>query len=122
MGEPLPYDPEERPKPDPLRKPPDRADWLVGAEEGMSAEVASSEAGRPSPFGPPKLVRPDSGEIVAPRPSDVRPPFQAPPVPMPGAARVPLPISQPTPAMPRWDQAQSSVPTLKRDRDRKSVV
>ena len=118
MGEPLPYDPEDRPKPDPLRKQPDRADWLVGAEEGMSAEVSRSEARMPSPFVPPKLVRPDSGEIVAPRPSDVRPPFQAPPVPVPGAARVPLPISQPTPAMPRWDPAQSSVPTLKRDRER----
>ena len=118
MGEPLPYDPEERPKPDPLRKQPDRADWLVGAEEGMSAEVSRSQAGIPSPFVPPKLVRPDSGEIVAPRPGDVRPPFQAPPVPVPGASRVPLPISQPTPAMPRWDHAQSSVPTLKRDRER----
>ena len=107
---------EDRPKPDPLRKQPDRADWLVGAEEGMSAEVSRSQAGMPSPFVPPKLVRPDSGETVAPRPGEVRPPFQAPP--LPGASRVPLPISQPTPAMPRWDPVQSSVPTLKRDRER----
>jgi hypothetical protein len=110
VGEPLPYDPEDRPKPDPLRKQPDRADWLVGAEEGMSAEVSRSQAGIPSPFVPPKLARPDSGEIVAPRPGDVRPPFQG--------ARVPLPVPPAAPVMPRWDQGQSSVPTLKRDRER----
>jgi len=109
VGEPLPYDPEDRPKPDPLRKQPDRADWLVGAEEGMSAEVSRSQAGIPSPFVPPKLVRPDSGEIVAPKPGDIRPPFQA--------ARVPLPVPPAAPVMPRWDQAQNSVPTLKRDRE-----
>ena len=110
MGEPLPYDPEDRPKPDPLRKQPDRADWLVGAEEGMSAEVSRSQAGIPSPFVPPKLVRPDSGEIVVPKPGEARSPFPA--------ARVPLPVPPVAPVMPSWDRAQSSVPTLKRDRER----
>ena len=118
MGEPLPYDPEDRPKPDPLRKQPDRADWLVGAEEGMSAEVSRSQAGMPSPFVPPKLARPDSGEIVAPRPGDGRPPFQAAKVPLPGAARAPLPIPPAAaPAMPSWDRAQSSLPVMKRERE-----
>jgi hypothetical protein len=110
VGEPLPYDPEERPKPDPLFKKPDRADWLVGAEEGMSADVSRSQAGMPSPFVPPKLVRPDSGEIAVPRPGDAR---QG---PIPGA-RVPLPVPPAAPVMPRWDQAQSSVPMLKRERE-----
>lgn len=123
MGEPLPYDPEDRPKPDPKLKKPDRADWLVGADEGMSAEISRSQAGMPSPYVLPKLVRPDGDQPAAPRASDERPAFQAAPVPRPGEAR---PSTHPTlppatpfaPVMPRWDQGQSSVPMMKREIER----
>ena len=110
MGDPLPYDPEDRPNPDAERPKFRPADWLVGAEEGMSAEVSRSQADQPSPFAPPKLVRPDSGEIAVPRPGEARGPFLMPRVPPPGT-------TPPVPVMPRWDTGQSSVPMLKRDRD-----
>ena len=53
MGEPLPYDPEERPTKRPEHEKLDRADWLVGAEEGMAAEVSRSEAVTPTQFDRP---------------------------------------------------------------------
>ena len=110
VGEPLPYDPEDRPKNDEDRDKLGRADWLVGAEEGMSAEVSRSQAGMPSPFVPPKLVRPDSGEIVLP--TDERRPFLMPGVPPPGTPAPPA-----VPPLPKWNQAQNSVPMMRREHD-----
>lgn len=108
MGEPLPYDPEERPKKRPEHEKLERVDWLVGAEEGMAAEVTRSEADTPSPFVVPKLVRPDSGEFV--RPPNTRPDFMIPAPPKPGEPHV-------APPMPKWDTAQNSVPMMRRGFD-----
>lgn len=113
MGEAQPYDPEERPRQRPNPDDLDRADWLVGAEEGMSAEVSRSEANLPNPFTVPKLVRPDSSQIV--RPQDVRPPIQIPQAPRAGER--PMPPVTPMPVTPRWDAGQSSIPMMRREHD-----
>ncbi len=112
MGNPLPYDSEDRPEPDPEFERPSRADWLVGAEEGMSAEMSRSQGNTPLPFSPPKLARPEGGEQPA-LPTDERQPFQAPRVPQPGTPAVQV--------MPRWDTGQNSVPMLKREREAPSA-
>ncbi len=108
MGEPLPYDPEERPKKRPEHDQLSRADWLVGAEEGMAAEVTRSEQPSPVPFERPKLVRPDSGEFVLP--PNTRPDFKMSAPPKPGEAHA-------APPMPKWDTAQNSVPMMRREFD-----
>ena len=52
MGEPEPYDPEVRPKPPNAPRPGiDRADWLVGAEEGLQAELKAGDAPEPPATG-----------------------------------------------------------------------
>jgi len=105
VGEPLPYDPEDRPDPS-VRPQVERADWLVGAEAGMSEGPVE-----PLPdIERPRLLRPESTEMERPRPSG-RTPFPGRPAP---AAAPPAP-APPPPDMPKWDQGQNSVPMLRRE-------
>jgi len=117
VGEPEPvYDPEDKPKPDAPRPDARRADWVVGAEEGLSAEIQRAESGQmPSPVKP-RLSRPEGSD---PRPEAVDPTKQR---PMSGLIatgtfpkRAPAPVT-PTARdpMPTWERGASSVPTMRR--------
>jgi hypothetical protein len=116
VAEPLPYDPEQRPEPAPKPPPISRADWLVGAEEGMSAETERVEKGTPLPLERPRLVRPAPVEGERPRPAGSHPTLGRAITPGASAAGGPPPVrpAAPAPAMPHWDTGQSSVPMLRR--------
>lgn len=132
MGEPQPYDPEQRPGPPAEAPPVTRADWLVGAEDGMSAEVGRAEAGTPLPFERPKLVRREPSEedrarlmpkgfepgrvVILGNPAAAPFPETERDVPAPRTERAPLPPPPPPqPDLPKWDAGQSSVPMLPRE-------
>ena len=113
MGEPEPvpepYDPEK--KPDPNAPPPSsirKAEWVVGAEDGLQAEldrVRSREGPAPET---PRLSRPEDPEAGMPRPLGLTATGQF-PKPTPRA----VPTNAPDP-MPSWDRGASSVPMMRR--------
>jgi hypothetical protein len=119
VGDPLPYEPEEEselPAKPPVKPPPiSRADWLVGAEDGLTAELDRLDGGNSLPVERPKLVRP------APREDEgSSPPGSARVIPFPGHATQrpltpPPPPPSPSPRMPRWDASPNSVPMLRRE-------
>ena len=73
MGEPQPVDPdpEEKPKPPDTARPSiQRADWLVGADDGIAAEIERHESGKAIPREAPRLTRPGGdSQANQPRPS-----------------------------------------------------
>ena len=105
MAEPQPNPPEETPK----RSPHSRADWVVGAEEGVDAEHQRANSGEYQTMPRPKLVRPD-------RPADAPEGLERPPVPsvgQRGGAQVPMtavPGNLERASLPKWDAGRSSVP------------
>lgn len=129
MAQPEPIEPEEPPPPP--AEPPARADWLVGADEGLEAELARNarEAGEERPR--PKLFRPgqdDSLELesaaprpTAPPPSLSRPADAAPPPQRKviGAVSADAATSDLQPGMTpmmSWEAGADSVPSLRRER------
>jgi hypothetical protein len=110
VGEPEPYDPEQKPDPSAQRPSIQKADWVVGAEDGLSAELEALKPGESRITEAPKLVRPADPDADKPREPGR---FGASGLfrkPLPGG--VPAP-AVPTPAMPSWDKAASSVPRLR---------
>jgi hypothetical protein len=110
MAEPERIPDDDRPDASPSRPPIARADWLVGAEEGVAGELkrAGDEA-RPASIAP-KLSRPESlPGLERTRPSSV----PLPPVTTSPASSVPtLPASPPQTSLPSWAPAPSSVPRV----------
>jgi hypothetical protein len=111
VGEPDPFDPDDRPKPDAPRPVIARADWIVGSDDGFVTEPGAIPALPPAPIEAPRLVRPvdpaagtPSGIIRSPLP------FRAPPA----APSVPV---EPAPTMPSWSPGASSVPKVRRSGD-----
>jgi hypothetical protein len=103
VGEAAPNDPEDRPKPPDAPRPPiGRADWLVGAEEGVEAEMDRMARGAPAPFDAPRLARPL--DPVTGRPS------HSTRMDRPKVGEAPL---NPAPVMPAWDRGRSSVPAVR---------
>lgn len=119
---------------------PSPADWLVGPEEGLAAEMERSES-RSAAIQRPTLLRPAAPEAAPVPPS---PPSPPPPAPRPFAsappAPVPMPLAPPTPPAPArrapgavaaqpddedgfvrgaggmtWEPGARSVPSLRRD-------
>lgn len=79
-----------------------RADWLVGADEGLGAEFDRAKGeSHTAPLTPPRLVRPGA---------------TAPPVVPTVGAPKPLPSATPSDraALPSWDAGASSVPMMPR--------
>lgn len=125
----------ERIEPDPIDGATDsgaRADWLVGAEEGIEAEIARRE--RLSRMMPaPKLMRPGvdtsndpSSHAVPPRtPLPMTPPPSAHEPPA-GSRAFPAPESSEGDGFSRgpamvWEPAPSSVPSIRRDTPMRSA-
>lgn len=105
MAEPSPNPPDETTK----RSDHSRADWVVGAEDGVDAEQQRMKSGVYQALSRPKLVRPDrppepDAGPTTPSGPDV-PPRSRPQVPM-GA----LPGSLERASMPTWDAGRNSVP------------
>lgn len=90
-----------------------RADWLVGADEGLTAKVEPAEPVErvERHFETPRLLRPHGGEADTSR-SDPTGPL-APRKPRPPLA-VPPPPATPAPALPSWAPGKSSVPVVRR--------
>lgn len=131
MAEPQPIEPDEAPSPP--AQPPARADWLVGADEGIEAELkrtASSESeARPAP----RLFRPGldaSMELESPAAAAAMPPPTlirpaAPPASPPPPRQVFGAVQQEqeqgdlkpglTPML-SWEAGANSVPSLPRER------
>jgi len=112
VGEPQAYDPEERPKPpNAPRRGIERADWLVGADEGLQAELDAEVSPEPPARPAPRLTRPGDSESNRPRPSGLFGPgvlpLRRPPAPLANA-----PEAKST--LPSWDRGASSVPTVRR--------
>ncbi len=108
VGDPLPYeDPDQKPDPAAPRPVIERADWLVGADEGLSAELEHTEGSPSAPLERPRLVRPEDPDAGTPRASRYTSPFggRSPLVPPPAPA---------APAMPSWEAGKNSVPMLRR--------
>ena len=113
MGEPErapePYDPEK--KPDPDAPPPSsirKADWVVGADEGLQAELDHLRAGEAPSKEAPRLSRPEDPDAGMPRPLGLTGTGQFPkPTPRPVETHAPDP-------MPSWDRGASSVPMMRR--------
>lgn len=109
MGQPQPYDPEQKPDPKAPRPAFRKADWVVGAEEGLSAEAP--QPGETRLTEAPRLVRPEDPDAGKPREpgrfgtSGV---FRR-PVP----TGTPGPVPTTTPTMPSWEKGTSSVPKLR---------
>ena len=112
MGEPQSYDPEEKPKPpDAARTPIARADWLVGAEDGLAAELKEKEQGEAASRPAPRLNRPGGSEAGTPRPSGLFGPGVLP------LRKAPPPASNAPdakPTLPAWEHGASSVPAVRR--------
>ena len=136
MGSPEPQEPESTPAP-PSSSTPDsgRADWLVGAEEGVEAELQHGDPLETGPRLVPKLLRPGASEGVQPggspappaKPVLVRPtgPFAP---PLPNASR---PAGAVTPDLGAsefmqgsamsWEPGANSVPAIRREPTRSSI-
>jgi len=113
LGEPEPaYDPDDKPKPDAPRAKAQRADWVVGAEEGLTAEIQRAESGQmPAPVVP-RLARPedpDAGKAGPPRPMSGL--IATGTFPKRGPAPV-VPVARDP--MPTWERGTSSVPMMRR--------
>jgi hypothetical protein len=109
VAEPQPYDPEDKPDPNAPRPSASKADWVVGAEEGLTAELEATKSGESRITEAPKLIRPDDPDAGKPREAGR---FGASGVfrrPVPGG--VPAPAS--TPHMPSWERGASSIPRLR---------
>jgi hypothetical protein len=129
VGDPLPYEDEDKPKPDaapPAAEPPsyrdadkasrevprpqvERADWLVGAEDGIAAETARAAQQPEVLREAPRLVKPTDPDAGRPRPNSQ---FMISPVPSRPGGVAPPPAAV-KPALPSWDPGHSSVPTLR---------
>ena len=110
MGEPQQHDPEDRPDPNAPRPTASRADWVVGAEEGLSAEQEAANAGDSALTEAPRLIRPQDPDAGKPREAGR---FGASGVfrrPVPGT---PAAAPAPSPAMPSWDKGASSIPRMR---------
>lgn len=112
MGDALPLDPDDKPNPDASRPAIERVDWLVGSEDGITAERDRGEHDAEAPLEAPRLSRPIDPDAGAPRSSSRIPlPFRT---PASGTHPLPKPAEPPAPEMPSWSPAASSVPMLKR--------
>jgi hypothetical protein len=108
VGEPQRYDPEDRPDPEAPR--PSKADWVVGAEEGLSAAPGAEKPVDSRPTEAPRLIRPqdpDAGRPREPGRFGASGLFRR---PVPGA---PAPEAAPSPAMPSWEKGTSSIPRMR---------
>ena len=109
MGEPERYDPEQKPDPKAQRPQPQKADWVVGAEEGLASELQGPKPGEARLSETPKLIRPqdpDAGKPREPGRFGASGLFRK---PVPSGAPAPAP----TPAMPSWERGASSVPRMR---------
>jgi len=108
VGEPERYDPEQKPDPKAPRPSISKADWVVGAEEGLASDRQAQQQSDARPA--PKLVRPQDPDADKPREPGR---FGASGLfrkPVPGGAPAPTPAS---PAMPSWDKGTSSIPRMR---------
>jgi len=109
VGEPQRHDPD-RTDPQAPRPSVQKADWVVGAEDGLSAELELPDPGESRLTESPRLVRPedpDAGKAREPGRFGASGVFRR---PLPPGAPAP-PAS--TPAMPSWDRGASSIPRLR---------
>ncbi len=107
------YDPEDKPNPDAPRPVIERVDWLVGAEDGITAERDRVDRGPEVPLEAPRLVRPSDPDANQDRPASRVPlPFRTPALSRPAA--LPAPPAAPSPTMPSWAPGASSVPMMRR--------
>jgi len=113
VGDPQPYDPEDKPKPPGAPRPGfERADWLVGADDGLAAELDPDREQERVAREAPRLTRPGGdSEAAPPRPSGLFGPGI-----LPRKAPAPVAASTPDakPVLPTWDRGASSVPTMRR--------
>ena len=110
MGEPQPHDPEDTSDPKAPRPSISKADWVVGAEDGLSSELERLKAGESKLTEAPRLVKPQDPDAGKPREAGR---FGA-----SGVFRRPIPNTAPAPAaqmpsMPSWEKGASSVPRLR---------
>jgi len=110
VGEPQKHDPEDRPDPKAPRPSISKADWVVGAEEGLASELQETQPGESRVTEAPRLVRPQDPDAGKPREPGR---FGA-----SGLFRRPVPAGTPTPAaapppMPSWDKGASSIPRMR---------
>ena len=105
--EPEPYDPEK--KPDPTARPTfKKADWVVGAEDGLQAELDRVRSGDSPSAELPRLSRPQDPDAGLGPPSGLTGTGQFP-------KRAPRPVATNAPdPMPTWDRGASSVPMMRR--------
>lgn len=104
MAEPERIPDDDRPNATPSRPPIARADWLVGAEEGVAGELKrTADDAKPATIAP-KLSRPEAVPgLDRARPSSV---------PLPPTSAPTLPAAPPQTALPSWAPAPSSVPRV----------
>jgi hypothetical protein len=102
MGEAQPNVPDDAPK----RSPHSRADWVVGAEEGVDAEHERAQTGQFDALPRPKLVRPEDPNAGLPTESGLHIRPHRGPSPLPST----LPGLAETPTTPTWDVGRNSVP------------
>jgi hypothetical protein len=110
VGEPERHDPEDRPDPKAPRPLIPKADWVVGAEDGLNAEL-EPKPGDSRPVEAPRLGRPqdpDAGKPPGPGRFGASGVFRR---PLPESAPAPPPVV--TPAMPSWERGTSSIPRLR---------
>jgi hypothetical protein len=127
MGLPQPIEPEPDDTPE---SPSGRADWLVGADEGLEAELAR-KARESMALQRPTLLRPGAAESPAAVPAPAPPPAVLPltgpePTAAPDAPRkvfgrvdadaAESDVQRGTMTPMTWDAGANSVPTLRRDR------
>ena len=102
MAEPQPNPPEETPK----SSPHSRADWVVGADEGVDAEHQRTQSGEFHALPRPKLVKPEDPNAGLPTESGLHIRPHRGPSPKPST----LPGLTDVPGMPKWDTGRNSVP------------
>jgi hypothetical protein len=94
-------------------KPPERPDWLVGADEGAASETTRLSKAAPSSAEPVKLQRP--ADRSAESAADL--PIESASIPRPVIVNRPPPAARPEPPAPpkptAWTAAAASVPKLK---------
>lgn len=104
MGEAQPNVPDETPES--KRSPHSRADWVVGAEEGVDAEHQRAQSGVFEQLPRPKLVKPEDPNAGLPTESGLHIRPHRGPSPLPST----LPGLAETPVTPTWDLGRNSVP------------